>query len=519
MLAPRDRHRDPAGERRARSRRRGRRRRQPRRRAPPRRAARARDPVPVRASWTSTCSQLAVDRGRARARAVHRAAGRRHDRAGDGADACGSRWSASRSLDLIAYPLRHTSPDRRAGGRRPPPRGVLRLLPAGARRRAAHHGVRGRARPTALAGELAARGEDALLAGDGALRYRDRARRARPRRAGRARARRCRARPRSSSWRPRATSARSSARRPRCIRCTFAAATPRSSGSGGVSSGDRATAASRSSVHIVPMRRRHLRSVLGIETQVYPRPWTMSLFLSELGLRAHPRVLRGQGRPRRRRLRGPDGDRSTRATSRRSRSTPRGTATRSGRACCSRSSHEAIAREAQRAHARGAGQQHRRAGDVPQFGFSVGRRAQGLLRRDERGRARDVGAPHRHARSTRRGSTRSSDGIDGETVVRAGPALVERVTAILGIETSCDETAAAVVDDGHDIRSSVVSSQVDLHARFGGVVPEIASRAHAELVSGVDRGGAGRGGRRASTTSTRSPRATGPGSRARCSSA
>jgi N6-L-threonylcarbamoyladenine synthase len=59
------------------------------------------------------------------------------------------------------------------------------------------------------------------------------------------------------------------------------------------------------------------------------------------------------------------------------------------------------------------------------------------------------------------------------------------MTSILGIETSCDETAAAVVDDGTDIRSSVVSSQVDLHARFGGVVPEIASRAHAELVSGV----------------------------------
>jgi N6-L-threonylcarbamoyladenine synthase len=59
------------------------------------------------------------------------------------------------------------------------------------------------------------------------------------------------------------------------------------------------------------------------------------------------------------------------------------------------------------------------------------------------------------------------------------------VTAILGIETSCDETAAALVEDGRDIRSSVVSSQVDLHARFGGVVPEIASRAHAELVSGV----------------------------------
>ncbi len=56
---------------------------------------------------------------------------------------------------------------------------------------------------------------------------------------------------------------------------------------------------------------------------------------------------------------------------------------------------------------------------------------------------------------------------------------------ILGIETSCDETAAAVVTDGRVIRSSVVSSQVDLHARFGGVVPEIASRAHLELVNGV----------------------------------
>lgn len=54
--------------------------------------------------------------------------------------------------------------------------------------------------------------------------------------------------------------------------------------------------------------------------------------------------------------------------------------------------------------------------------------------------------------------------------------------AILGIETSCDETAAAVVCGGRTVLSSVVSSQVDLHARFGGVVPEIASRAHLELL-------------------------------------
>ena len=47
---------------------------------------------------------------------------------------------------------------------------------------------------------------------------------------------------------------------------------------------------------------------------------------------------------------------------------------------------------------------------------------------------------------------------------------------VLGIETSCDETAAAVVRDGNRILSSVVSTQYDLHERFGGVVPEIACR-------------------------------------------
>ena len=56
---------------------------------------------------------------------------------------------------------------------------------------------------------------------------------------------------------------------------------------------------------------------------------------------------------------------------------------------------------------------------------------------------------------------------------------------ILGIETSCDETAAAVVIDGTQVVSSVVSSQVDLHARYGGVVPEVASRAHVEMLMPV----------------------------------
>ncbi len=64
----------------------------------------------------------------------------------------------------------------------------------------------------------------------------------------------------------------------------------------------------------------------------------------------------------------------------------------------------------------------------------------------------------------------------GETMIR-----------ILAIESSCDETAAAVVADGTRILSNVISSQVDLHAKYGGVVPELASRAHLEKIVPVVR--------------------------------
>lgn len=56
---------------------------------------------------------------------------------------------------------------------------------------------------------------------------------------------------------------------------------------------------------------------------------------------------------------------------------------------------------------------------------------------------------------------------------------------LLAIETSCDETAAAVIAEDFSVRSSVVSSQIDLHAAFGGVVPELASRAHVEVISTI----------------------------------
>ena len=59
------------------------------------------------------------------------------------------------------------------------------------------------------------------------------------------------------------------------------------------------------------------------------------------------------------------------------------------------------------------------------------------------------------------------------------------MTTILGIETSCDETSAAVVVDGTQVRSNLIASQVDLHRKYGGVVPEIASRAHIECLDAI----------------------------------
>src|SRR3989344_1968149 len=56
---------------------------------------------------------------------------------------------------------------------------------------------------------------------------------------------------------------------------------------------------------------------------------------------------------------------------------------------------------------------------------------------------------------------------------------------ILGIETSCDETAAAVVEDGYKLLSNVVATSLDLHAKYGGVVPEVAARSHIESITPV----------------------------------
>ena len=53
---------------------------------------------------------------------------------------------------------------------------------------------------------------------------------------------------------------------------------------------------------------------------------------------------------------------------------------------------------------------------------------------------------------------------------------------VLGIDTSCDDTSAAVVSRGEQILSSIVSSQTDIHNKYGGIVPELASRRHVEMI-------------------------------------
>jgi N6-L-threonylcarbamoyladenine synthase len=71
---------------------------------------------------------------------------------------------------------------------------------------------------------------------------------------------------------------------------------------------------------------------------------------------------------------------------------------------------------------------------------------------------------------------------DGDAGVALGREAAPGSETVLGIETSCDETAASVVVGGREVRSSVVTSQIDLHRAFGGVVPEIAGRAHLQLL-------------------------------------
>jgi N6-L-threonylcarbamoyladenine synthase len=84
-------------------------------------------------------------------------------------------------------------------------------------------------------------------------------------------------------------------------------------------------------------------------------------------------------------------------------------------------------------------------------------------------------------------NNRASDAVfsSESSLMTVQPAAVLPKPVILAIETSCDETAAAVITGNGDVLANIVASQVDYHARFGGVVPEIASRKHTEAIVGV----------------------------------
>ena len=230
-----------------------------------------------------------------------------------------------------------------------------------------------------------------------------------------------------------------------------------------------------------PMRRRHLRSVLRIEQQVYPRPWSSSLFLSELALRSTRAYYVGARRSRARRVRGlmmtlDEAHVTTIAVD------PRRHRSKIGTRLLLVLAREAIARGATaltlevRMSNDGAQDLYRRFGFGPvgvrkNYYQEVNEDALVMWVHDidQPEYAELLGSIERTRARARRSSTKAR----------------RCVTLVLGIETSCDETAAAVVEDGRFVRSSVVSSQVDLHARFGGVVPEVASRAHVELITPV----------------------------------
>ena len=63
--------------------------------------------------------------------------------------------------------------------------------------------------------------------------------------------------------------------------------------------------------------------------------------------------------------------------------------------------------------------------------------------------------------------------------------MEEKELLVLGIESSCDETSCAIVKNGREVLSNVINSQIKIHEKFGGVVPEIASRSHVEVISRV----------------------------------
>ncbi len=254
-------------------------------------------------------------------------------------------------------------------------------------------------------------------------------------------------------------------------------------------------------VRIAPMRRRHLRGVVAIEEQTNHRPWSSALFMGELrmptsrfyvvAMEDHEVVgfsglmlVADEGHltnvavhPQRRRR--SIAARLMLVTMRRARAL----------------GLVGVTLEVRMSNT-AAQELYRRFGFVPggvrrNYYADVGedaldhvgpRHRHRFLRRTAAGHRISVAVAAQRRPPLRRGADMNDPTESDDGPAAPGRGSVGPSTMVLGIETSCDETAAACVLGGRDVMSSVVSSQVDLHARYGGVVPEIASRAHNELI-------------------------------------
>ena len=232
------------------------------------------------------------------------------------------------------------------------------------------------------------------------------------------------------------------------------------------------------------MRHRHVGQVLAIERASYPKPWSAQVFHDELdqardGHRYY--LVARRGRP----VVGYGGLMFVADEAHVTNIAVHPDHRRDGvgaRGCSARSAGEAIERGCTAWTLEVRASNVARPGAVPTFGFAPAGVREQLLR-GRRGRHRDVVPRHPVAPSTPRRLRGARAVTDADRRVRRSTS--GRDTLVLGIETSCDETAAALVMGGSDVVSSVVSSQIELHATFGGVVPEIASRAHLDLLNPV----------------------------------
>ena len=274
---------------------------------------------------------------------------------------------------------------------------------------------------------------------------------------------------------------------------------------------------SRSRCTSSPMRRRHLRGVCASRRRCTRRPWTHSLFVSELALRStRAYVVAKVGRD----VVGYAGlmmslDRRSRHDDRRR--SRRGTGTAIGTRLLLALAREAIARGATGAHARGPAVEPAPRRRCTAVRVRAGRRAQGLLRRHRRGRARSCGRTRStsptYARAARPARAAACPARPCSSDRRAGDDAHPRDRDVVrrdrggGRRRRSRRAVVGRVEPGRPARALRRRRSRDREPR--------ARRAHRRR----HRAGARRSGRRRSPTSTRSPRCTVPGSRARCSSA